>query len=125
MGGTAPLGYREENRKLVIDEKAAKEIIKLFTRYLELESVPGLARGLNGNGDATRLSRLHEDARQGGCRLAKKVSRGKLYYMLSNPIYIGRIRHGATVYPGEHQPIIEEDVFNAVQEKLTQQAPSP
>jgi hypothetical protein len=43
--------------------------------------------------------------------------------MLSNPIYIGRIRHGARVYAGEHQSIITEDVFNRVQERLAEQAP--
>ncbi|KQZ12254.1 hypothetical protein ASD50_12845 [Mesorhizobium sp. Root552] len=125
MGGTVPFGYRVENRKLVIDEEAAAEITRLFKRYLELQSVPALARELNGDGDATHLSRLHEHGRQGGRRAPKRVSKGKLYYMLSNPIYIGRIRHGATVYAGEHQSIITEEIFNRVQGRLAEQAPCP
>ena len=34
-------------------------------------------------------------------------SRGALYKLLSNPIYIGEIRHKGTSYPGQHPPIIE------------------
>ncbi|MGN6464802.1 MAG: recombinase family protein, partial [Rhizobiaceae bacterium] len=47
----------------------------------------------------------------------------KLYYMLSNPIYAGRIRHGSAIYAGEHQPIIDNGTFKAVQMLLAEQAP--
>ncbi|MCO5157510.1 MAG: recombinase family protein [Aquamicrobium sp.] len=126
MGGTVPFGYRVENRKLVIDEAAASEVRKLFRRYLELGSVPALVRELNDRGTTTDrrfLSLLHADTGQGRRRPAKAIGKGKLYYMLSNPIYIGRVRHGGNVYPGEHEPIIEKDVFEAVQRKLAEQAP--
>ena len=125
MGGTVPFGYRVENRKLVIDEPAAAEVRRLFARYLELGSVPALAAELNALADATSLgpTLLHGDTGQGRSKPAGKIGRGKLYYMLSNPIYVGRIRHGGAIYRGEHRPIIEEDVFNAVQERLAAQAP--
>ena len=42
MGGTVPLGYRAENRRLVIDEEEARTVRHLFDRYLELKSVPAL-----------------------------------------------------------------------------------
>lgn len=126
MGGTVPFGYRVENRKLVIDEAAAAEVRKLFGRYLELGSVPALVRELNDLGGATdgcSSSLLHADTGQGRRRPARAVGRGKLYYMLSNPIYIGLVRHGGNVYPGEHDPIIENNIFEAVQAKLVEQAP--
>lgn len=126
MGGTVPFGYCVENRKLVIDEAAAAEVRKLFRRYLELGSVPALVRELNDPGGATdgcSLSLLYADTGQGRRRPAKAVGRGKLYYMLSNPIYIGLVRYGGNVYPGEHEPIIENNIFEAVQAKLVEQAP--
>lgn len=43
MGGTVPLGYQVESRKLLIKEPEASFVRSLFTRYLELKSVPALA----------------------------------------------------------------------------------
>jgi DNA invertase Pin-like site-specific DNA recombinase len=125
MGGTVPVGYRVENRKLVIDEAAAAEVRMMFERYLELGSVPALARELNGGGEAMDKapSLIHADTGQGRRRPAKTVSKGKLYYMLANPLYIGWVRHGGETYAGEHQPIIADDLFQAVQSRLTEQAP--
>ena len=120
MGGTVPFGYRVENRKLVIDDAAAAEVRVLFRRYLELGSVPALARELN---DAGKLSLLHSDTGQGRRRRLTTVGRGKLYYMLSNPIYTGRIRHGGDIYTGEHEPIIEDGIFKTVQDRMAEQAP--
>lgn len=126
MGGTVPFGYKVENRKLMIDEAAAAEVKMLFRRYLELGSVPALARELNDPGrmvGGSSASLLHSDTGQGRRRPVKTVGSGKLYYMLSNPIYTGRIRHGGNIYAGEHQPIIDDGVFQAVQTRLAEQAP--
>jgi hypothetical protein len=126
MGGTVPLGYRVENRKLLIDEAAAAEVRQLFSRYLELGSVPALVRELNASGRIAAespISLLYADTAQGRRRPAKTVGNGKLYYMLSNPIYTGRVRHGGNVYAGEHQSIIDDDIFGAVQTRLAEQAP--
>lgn len=49
-------------------------------------------------------------------------SRRFLYHLLSNPIYLGKIVHKGQVYPGEHQAIIPEELFNAVQAKLKDKA---
>lgn len=43
--------------------------------------------------------------------------------MLSNPIYVGKIKHRDKIHDGEHQSIIADDVFKAVQAKLADQAP--
>jgi hypothetical protein len=48
-------------------------------------------------------------------------SRGALYHLLANPIYLGKIRHKEEVYDGLHDAIIEEDVWNKVQNKLASQ----
>jgi site-specific DNA recombinase len=38
--------------------------------------------------------------------------------LLTNPIYIGKIRHKADLYEGEHEAIIAPEVFRDVQERL-------
>jgi site-specific DNA recombinase len=121
MGGTAPLGYRVENRKLVIDPNEAATVRRLFDRYLELKSVRALVedcslRGLSGR-SSTR-------ARDGGTAVTRPFGRGNLYHLLSNPIYVGKIKHRERVYDGEHASIIDPEVFAAVQVLLKAQAPS-
>lgn len=51
-------------------------------------------------------------------------SRGKIYHLLSNPVYIGKIRHKGELHDGEHASIIEPDIFEAVQQLLATQAAS-
>ncbi|MDG1431684.1 MAG: recombinase family protein [Paracoccaceae bacterium] len=50
----------------------------------------------------------------GGCAF----SRGKLYHMLSNPIYVGRIRHRDKSYVGQHEAIIDQIIWDRVQAML-------
>jgi site-specific DNA recombinase len=127
MGGTVPFGYRVRERKLVVEDAEAAEVQKLFARYLELGSVPALARELNDRtgpaGSTLRL--IHNDTGQGRRRTAGRIGNGKLYYMLANPIYTGRVRHGAENHPGEHDAIITDQLFEEVQARLADQAPRP
>jgi len=48
----------------------------------------------------------------------KPVARGALYLMLQNRIYRGEIVHKENSYPGQHEVIVDEDLWDAVQEKL-------
>lgn len=125
MGGTVPLGYCVENKKLMIEDDAATEVRRLFRRYLEIGSVPALARELNDESVTAGAvpSLLHADTGQGRRPPTKKVGKGKLYYILSNPIYTGRIRHRGAIHQGEHDAIIDDDLFEAVQARLAEQAP--
>ena len=82
MGGTVPLGYRVDNRKLIVHPPAALEVRALFDRYLELGSVVALAEELNGRGKGDRngnaQSLLLTDTGQGRRRVPKRVRYGKL-----------------------------------------------
>jgi DNA invertase Pin-like site-specific DNA recombinase len=112
MGGTVPSGYVVKAKKLYIDEAAASDVRSIFSRYLAVGSVPALVDELNAELEPSP-----------GGNDTPKFSKGKLYYMLANPIYVGKVRHGAEIYSGEHRPIIDDATFNAVQEKLAEQAP--
>jgi DNA invertase Pin-like site-specific DNA recombinase len=116
MGGVVPLGYRVENRKLVIDPAEADTVRHLFDRYLELRSVRALS------GEAIR-SGLQGRNRSDGRAAISTFGRGNLYHLLSNPLYVGKIRHGQAIYDGEHEAIIDRDVFDRAQQLLAEQAP--
>ena len=118
MGGTVPLGYRAENRKLVIEEAEAKTVRLLFDRYLDLKSVRALAE----EAAATKLRGRTTKGPQGAIP-GKPFGRGNLYHLLSNPVYIGKVRHRDLVHDGEHQPIIDPPVFAKAKALLKVQAP--
>lgn len=107
--------YRPDGRTLAIVEEHASLIRHLFTRYLELGSVRLLQKELQaqGTGLPTRTRSNNSSAYGGGW-----FSRGQIYKILSNPIYIGRIQHGARSYPGLHPSIIDPPLFEAVQARL-------
>jgi hypothetical protein len=50
------------------------------------------------------------------------LQRGALYALLANPIYIGLTRHKGDCYPGQHQPIIDQALWDAVQRRLQHNA---
>src|SRR5215216_618850 len=58
----------------------------------------------------------------GAVRGGTGFGKGALAHLLRNRIYLGEIRHQGRTYPGEHEPIIDRDLFDAVQAKLTVQA---
>lgn len=49
------------------------------------------------------------------------MSRGALYLILRNPIYIGQIRYRDEIHTGEHTGIVDPDLWQRVQTKMSQQ----
>ena len=54
VGGVVPLGYRVENRKLLVDEAEAPVVRLIFERYLALGSLSALQTELRHRGIVTR-----------------------------------------------------------------------
>ncbi|MEP9390544.1 recombinase family protein [Mesorhizobium sp. KR9-304] len=119
MGGVVPFGYRVESRKLIIEETEASTVRHLFDRYLQLQSVRALADEAAASGLTTRTVRRMD----GTQHVTRPFGRGNLYHLLSNPIYVGKIRHRTLVHEGEHQAIIDARLFEAAQALLASQAP--
>ena len=114
MGGTVPLGYDVHERKLVVNATEAETVRLIFERYAQLGSVALLRAELNQRGVVSK--RRHG----AGGRLAggQKFSRGALYLMLQNHLYRGEIKHKEHVYAGQHEAIVELDVWTTVQQRL-------
>ncbi|MGD9739974.1 MAG: recombinase family protein [Bauldia sp.] len=119
MGGQPPLGYDVKNRGLVINEAEAETIRTLFQLYLESGSVRELQKRTAELGLVTKRRLSSSGAATGGVAF----SRGHLYAILGNPIYVGLIAHRGETYPGQHKPIIEQGVRDAVQAKLVANGP--
>ena len=116
MGGLPSLGYDVQNRKLVVNEEEARTVVHIFRRYLELRSVRGLQAELDAAGIRSKRRILADGTPFGG----QKLSRGALYLMLQNRIYRGEITHKGNAYPGEHQAIVDEALWDQVQAILAE-----
>lgn len=121
MGGPIPMGYDGRDRQLFVNEEEASTIRKVFALYLELGNVPALLERLKADGVLT-ASRLSASSRKRGNR---HFTRGHLYKLLSNPIYIGRIPHKKTSHPGRHEAIIDPKTWAAVQAQLLANTQGP
>ena len=116
MGGLPSLGYDVQNRKLVVNEKEAGTVVHIFRRYVELKSVRALQAELDVAGIRSKRRILVDGTPFGG----QKLSRGALYLMLQNRIYRGEITHKENAYPAEHQPIVDEVLWDQVQAILAE-----
>ena len=111
MGGMVPLGYDVVDRKLVVNEPEAEQVRRIYRRYLEFGGVAMLADALKTEGFVTRVRTAKGGTTYGGC----SPSNGALFKILTNPIYIGEVRHRDARYPGQHEAIVPSDLWNAAQ----------
>lgn len=116
MGGFVPLGYDAMDRKLVVNEHEAETVRYIFRRYLELRCVRALQEEIAEKG-------IRSKAREKSAKYGKSIlSRGTLYKLLGNPIYIGQIRHKGITHPGMHEGIIDAALWKQVQHTLNNSA---
>src|SRR5213076_3484930 len=118
MGGVPPLGYRCRDHKLIVIPREAEDVRHIFRRYAALGSVRLLQQELDAAGIRSKSWISTAGRRWGG----KPLARGALYTMLRNRIYRGHIVHKDQHYPGEHEPILDEPLWEEVQAKLTDNA---
>jgi site-specific DNA recombinase len=118
MGGNVPLGYDWCDRRLVINPQEADTVRRLFALYLELGCVRRVKETADRLGFMTKR-RIAKGGAQGG----KPFSRGHIYYLLSNPIFIGRIAHKGQLYEGRHDALIDHETWATVQARLASNGP--
>ena len=117
MGGRPPLGYdipADERRILRVNGSEAETVRSLFARYLELGSVHALQRELTAEGVMSKTHITGKGVTLGGL----PFSRGALFHLLRNRIYLGEIVHKGLVHQGEHDAIVDRQVFDQVQALL-------
>ena len=109
-----PLGYDIVDTKLVINEPEAQKIRTIFQLYLEHEAVLPVAQELNRRGWRTKSW----TTKKGRVNTGKPFEKGRVHRILTNWQYVGKVRYQAEVYPGEHEAIVSEEVWNRAQQIL-------
>src|SRR6202047_1038735 len=118
MGGIVPLGYDASERTLVINSAEAETVRCIFTLYRELGGVRRVKEEADRLGFSTKRSTMASGIERGG----RPFSRGHIYNLLSNPIYIGEIAHKGQLYPGQHPALIDAYTWAAVRDQLAANA---
>jgi DNA invertase Pin-like site-specific DNA recombinase len=119
VGGPVPLGYRSKDKKIEIVPEEAIFVRKIFADYLRLGSIGDLAAELNAEGLRPR------ERRQTNGKLViapECYSIGSLAYLLKNRFYVGEVVYRGEIHKGEHEAFLDRDLFEAVRQKLADQA---
>lgn len=111
MGGTVPLGYSAKDQKLYPNIDEALVIETLFKLYAKHKTVSIVAKHASELGLTTRPKACTD----GELCEGKAFTRGHIYYILKNPTYIGKIKHKAVIHDGNHDPIIDIELWETVQ----------
>ena len=114
MGGTPPLGYQPDGRSLAIVEDHAALVRDIYRRYLHIGNVRLVVDDLARDGIAAPARATAGGRAFGGVAF----TRGQLYALLKNPIYVGDIAHRGKVHAGRHPPIIDREGWDQVQAML-------
>ncbi|PWB92085.1 recombinase family protein [Methylocystis sp. MitZ-2018] len=118
VGGPVPLGYRSVGKKLEVVPEEAGLVRKIFADYLRLGSIGELAAALDREGVRPRPRKLAS----GKIIAAERFMVGPLAHMLKNRFYVGEIAYRGEIHKGEHEPILDRDLFDAVQARLAEGA---
>ena len=113
-GGVPVLGYDVDRTnpspKLVVNAEEAVRVRRIFSLYLELGSLLPVVEELARRDWRNKSWKTKKGASRGG----RPFDKNSVYALLTNPIYVGKIKHKADTYDGEHEPIIDPEVFETV-----------
>jgi len=127
VGGPVPLGYRSIGKVLVVVPADADVVRTIFERYIAVGSIGVLIDDLYRHGICPR-SRTRSGGKQAGEIPARRdpggarFRVGPLAHILKNRFYIGEIAFKGEIHAGQHTPILDRTLFDAVQAKLAEAA---
>jgi len=117
-GGRPVLGYDIERRpggnRLVVNDAEASQVRRIFELYLECGSVSQTIRRLDEMGWTTKLWVTKRGREMGG----RPFNKSLLFNLLTNVAYLGKVKHKEDVYDGQHDAIIDDDLFRRVEQML-------
>jgi site-specific DNA recombinase len=117
-GGRPILGYDigTEVGKLIVNEIEAQRVRTIFDMYLSIGSVLPVVEQLQRFGWTTKTW----VTRKGEVHQGHLFNKASVYSLLSNPLYIGKVRYKDELYDGEHEAIVCEEVFAKAQSLLAE-----
>ena len=114
MGGNVALGYDLGDRRLIVNEAEADTVRFIFRRYLALGAITALAQELDCSGIRSKSCISRDGNERGGLRFTC----GAIAHILKNRIYLGEAVHKGVAHDGEHEAIVDEKLFAAVEARL-------
>jgi site-specific DNA recombinase len=113
-GGMPILGYNVVDTKLVVAQNEAECVRQIFQMYLECQSLLPVVKELERRLWVTKQWTTRKGVVKGG----RPFDKHALYQLLTNVAYIGKVRYKDEIHAGEHQAIVDVDVFAQVQAML-------
>ena len=114
MGGPIPFGYDVADHKLVISRAEAEQVRLIFTRYLTAPSIEQMLPWLTAEGIRSK-PRTTRDGRPFG---GTPFRHGGVRHILANRIYLGEVTHKGQTYPGDHERIVDQALWDRVQDRM-------
>jgi site-specific DNA recombinase len=110
------LGYDIDPRggRLLLNGDEAHQVRAIFKLYLDYSAMLPVVGEIDRRGWHTK----QWVTKRGGTHGGKPFTKGRLYRLLTNPIYTGNVEFKGQVYDGEHEAIIEAETWESVQEIL-------
>jgi DNA invertase Pin-like site-specific DNA recombinase len=118
MGGNIPLGYDLKSRKLVVNNKEAETVRTIFGLYVDL----GAVRKVKAEIDRLELRTKLHTSESGVTRGGLPFRIGHLYTILRNHLYCGEIKHKGEIHAGDHEPVIDQALWDRAQAQLASNA---
>lgn len=116
-GGHPILGYDVDPRgfRLVVNEDEATRVREIFALYLEHQALIATVKPIDDHGWVNK----RWTTRKGVVRGGKPFNKNSLFRLLTNVAYIGKVRYKSEVHEGEHEAIVDAEVWRRVQHVLT------
>lgn len=114
MGGMPPLGYDVFERKLIANPVESQLVLEMFSRFATVPSMATLVRDLRARGITSKCWTTSKGIERHG----NLIDKGYVYKIFKNVVYIGMAGYKGQNYPGEHQGIISQELWDQVQEHL-------
>jgi site-specific DNA recombinase len=113
-GGRPVIGYGLKDKKLTVIEEEAQRVQEIYRLYLELGSLGNVVRELRERDWQTKCW----TSKTGRTNPSKPFTKANLHRILTNPIYLGKVTLKDELFDGDHEAIIEQDIFDRVQAQL-------
>jgi len=114
VGGMPVLGYDVVDTKLVINPLEADRVRRIFQEYLDHDGLISVVHELARRGWRTKAWTTAKGTQRGG----RDFDKSSLWQLLTNITYLGKLRYKEEIHEGEHEAIIDREIWQRVQDKL-------
>jgi site-specific DNA recombinase len=116
VGGLPVLGYDVDPRggRLIVNDKEAKRVREIFSLYAKQRSLVTVLAEL----ERRRWTTKSWTTKHGSLREGSAFDKPALRRLLTNAIYVGKVEHKGTIYPGEQAAIVEPALWEEINAEL-------